>query len=57
MQGMVFKLALAVILAAGIMFLLANIFSQVSDSVNATVANVETARSASLNGSVAYLQR
>lgn len=57
MQTLVFKLALAVILATGIIFLLATTLSGISESVNSTIANIETARSASLNESVAYLQR
>jgi hypothetical protein len=57
MQTLVFKLALAVVLATGVMFLLATALSGISESANATIANAETARSASLNESIAYLQK
>jgi hypothetical protein len=53
----VFKLALAVILAAAIMFMLAASFSQVSESTNSSISNIELARRAGLNKSVEYLQR
>lgn len=57
MQTLVFKLALAVVLAMGIIFLLATALSGISESANTTIANIETARSASLNESVASLQK
>jgi hypothetical protein len=57
MHSVVFKLALAVILAAAIMFMLAASFSQVSESTNSSISNIELARRAGLNKSVEYLQR
>jgi hypothetical protein len=57
MHSIVFKLALAAILATAIFFMLATTFSQVSDSANATVSNIEAARLASLNDSARYIQR
>jgi hypothetical protein len=57
MHDIAFKLALAVILAAAIMFLLASCFSQVSNSANATIITIEDSREVGLNKSVAFLQR
>ena len=57
MHDVVFKIAIAVILAGAIFFLLATTFSEVSDSSNTTVSNIETARRTSLDKSVAYLQQ
>jgi|GEM_PF-4013512 len=57
MNSVVFKLALAVILAAAVFFILASVFHGVDVSVNTTAANMESARWAGLNKSVEYLQR
>ena len=57
MHSVVFKLALAAILAAAIFFMLSATFSQVSDSANRSISSIETARRISLNKSVEYLQR
>jgi len=57
MHDIAFKLALAVILAAAIMFLLASCFSQVGSSTNATVISIEASREAGLNESASFLQR
>ena len=57
MDGVVFKLALAVVLASAIFFLLAVSFSQVERTANNTAGNIETARRTSLNKSVQYLQQ
>jgi len=57
MHDVVFKLALAVILASAIFFLLELTFSEVNESSNLTVSNIEDARRASLNKTVFYLQQ
>ena len=56
MHDTVFKLAVAVILAAAIIFMLAATSSQLSDSANSTVENIAEARRLSLEKSVIYLQ-
>ncbi len=57
MHTAVFKLAVAVIVATAVFFLLAANFSELADSANASVSSIEGARRASLNKSMAYLQR
>ena len=57
MHDVVFKIAIAVILAAAIMFLLATTFGQISDSSNKTVNNIEEARKNNLDNSITYLQQ
>jgi cell shape-determining protein MreC len=57
MHDVVFKLAIAVILAAAIMFMLATSFSQLEQTSNTTVSNVEQARQNSLANSISYLQQ
>jgi hypothetical protein len=57
MHDVVFKLAIAVILAAAVIFLLATTFSQLESSSNTTIGNVEEARQNSLANSVSYLQQ
>jgi len=55
MHAVVFKLAVAVIVAAAIIFLLAATFADISESSNASVGNVEAARRMAMNRSVEYL--
>ncbi len=55
MHAIVFKLALAVILAAAIFFMLAMTFSEVEKSTNNSINNIEAARRISLNKSVEHL--
>jgi hypothetical protein len=57
MHDVVFKLAVAVILASAIMFLLADSFGQLHSSTDLGVSNVEDARKNSLDESVEYLQK
>jgi len=57
MYGVVFKVALAAIIAAGMFFMLATILSEANSTTNVTVSNIETARGDSLNDSAYYLQR
>jgi len=55
MHAVVFKLAVAVIVAAAIIFLLAVTFTDIGGSSNASVGNVEAARRVAMNRSVGYL--
>lgn len=57
MHSVVFKLALAAILAAAVFFLLAHTFSELEQSSSMTDSNIESARRISLNKSAAYLQQ
>lgn len=56
MHDTVLKLAVAVIVATAVLFLLSTTFSQLGDSANSSVDNLEDARRTSLEKSVLYLQ-
>ncbi len=56
MHDVVLRLALAVILAAAVFFMLAVVFSGMESSVNSTATGVELARETSLNRSAFHLQ-
>ncbi len=56
MHEVLFKLALAVVLASAAFFLLSSSFSQLQASANQTSSNIEDARRAGMNRSVLHLQ-
>jgi len=57
MHETVFMLALAVIIAAAIFFLLGATFSDIKDTSDTSISNIENARRISLNNSISYLQQ
>jgi hypothetical protein len=57
MHSAVFKIAIAVILAAAIFFMIGTAFNRVDDSVNTTVLNMESARNASLAAAAMQVQQ
>ena len=57
MHELLFKLALAVVLASAAFFLLSSSFGQLQASTNETSGNIEDARRSGLNQSVIHLRQ
>ncbi len=57
MHSTVFRIAIAVIVAGLVMFLLAVTFGELEQSSNTSVSTMERARRTGLNKSVQYLQQ